>query len=451
MLYLNKFLFTIKKNPNIFSAQDYIMRFGLTNTHIKDLKKYALENLLITHSKNEYFLTEEGKKYLNEHPIQKLKIKNTFIAPEINIEYLKEEKTSSVLTRTIRLAARYLLQNEPLKENSLEKALLAEIKNNEKLISQIEEDFLNGKRIFLNEIFEKYMSKGLTKSLFSIFLLDILSKNIERIAIYEKSQFQLIFDPLMFDRMIICPQNFEIQKTEMENEYILKDISKIILNKKSNNILEITKGLYRIIKNLDKYTINTQNMSKKTLRFRNIILNAKDPISLFERDIPKAFEQKCLQDCDRKFLNDLKTSINELKDCTDKLVLDLKKFIFKSFNTHSKEDLFKRFMLIKDYIGEKDLKILYNNITEVNVLDDLWTNRIATFINTYRVPKDWSDEDFANFKIKTKELAIKFSILEATVGTYDYLETKKSKTILDIYSKLQKAEQITILRKLANL
>ena len=70
MLYLNKFLMGIKRNPRIFKADDIVISLGLTNTQIKNLKKYALENQLITQLKQEYFLTENGEKYLEENPIK---------------------------------------------------------------------------------------------------------------------------------------------------------------------------------------------------------------------------------------------------------------------------------------------------------------------------------------------------------------------------------------------
>ena len=237
----------------------------------------------------------------------------------------------------------------------------------------------------------------------------------------------------------------------MSDEYILKDVSKIILNKKSDNILEITKGLYSIIKSLDKYTMQTQNLSKKTARLRNVIVNAKDPISLFKRDIPKVLDNKELSECDREFLNSLKLSLNELKDCTKNLVKELKSFIFETFQAKTKEELAERFSAIKEYIGENELKILLNNVIETNISEDLWTNRISTFINKHRVPKDWSDEDFADFKVKTKELALKFSLLEATIGTKEGLTTKRFHSVLNSYLNLTKQEQMILMRKIANL
>lgn len=451
MLYLNKLLNGIKGNPIIFKTPDIILTLGLTSSQIKDLKKKALENQLITQTKQGYYLTEKGEKYLLENPLESWISKEYNLRPDVNVEYLKLEKTNSNLTRAIRLLAKHFIEKEELKEFSLEHALKEDLKKCAKLSLKLEEEILGGKRKNLEKIFEKYIQKGITKPLISIVLLEILATNTERIAIYEKGQFQLKLDVLMFDRMVVVPQNFELQKTEMSDEYLLKDISRIILNNKSNNILEITKGLYKIIRSLDKYTMNTKNLSKKTLRFRSVLVNAKDPVSLFERDIPRAFGYENLQDCNRDFLNDLKITIKELKNCVENLTIDLKIFFLESFCAKSKEDLSERFLAIKDFIGEKELSVLLNNVIDTNVSEDLWISRIATYINKYRVPKDWTDEDYANFKVKTKELALKFFVLEATIGTSEKATSKDYHLVLNKVLKLSKQDQLILMRKVINL
>ena len=71
-------------------------------------------------------------------------------------------------------------------------------KSNDEVKKELDEkDILNGKRNDLEYIFEKYINLGLTKSLVSILLLVVLTENNERIAIYERAQFQLKLDSLM--------------------------------------------------------------------------------------------------------------------------------------------------------------------------------------------------------------------------------------------------------------
>lgn len=447
---LNKLLIKILENPKLFKSKEIIMILGLANSQIKKMKKYALENQLIEQVKQEYFLTDKGKIYLDNNPIKSSLGKLSILCSNINVELLKEEKFIPVLTKAIRNLAKYFIQDLEIKDFTLEKALLNDLNSCSGLIQEIENKILDGKRNSLLKISEEFLEKGITKPLFNLILLKVLSKNIGRIAIYEKFQFQLIFDVLVFDRMVACPQNFELQRTEMSDVYLLKELSEIILGNKNENILEITKGLYKIIKSLDKYTLNTQNLSSKTLHLRNVILNAKDPISLFERDIPKALSGKDLYHCDDEFLKVFKSSLHELMNCTDDLIKSLKNFIYKSFKVVSKEDLAKRFLLVADYISDKELKILYNNIVDKDVEEDLWTNRIATCINKFRVPKDWSDEDYSSFKLKTKELALKFFVLESILGTNDCEVSIKYKTVFDNYLKLSKQEQMIFLRNAVN-
>lgn len=454
MEYLNKLLVYVEKDPKIFKKPDLNFIVGLTNTQIKDLKKYAITNELIKEDKKEYFLTPKGQNYLKENPIQSWCCKELPNRPEINLEYLKLDKMPPILTKAIRCLARHLLESEELKENSIEsylmRELLSESSTCKNIKNEIEEYILQGKKIKLTDLFERFMSYGLTKSIVGILLLDILAKNKDILAIYEKLQFQLKLNQLMFDRMIFCPQNFEIKKTIMEDIPIFEDISLVLSDKPTKNILDITKSLIYFIRDLEKYTLNTERLSKKTLRFRNAIMNAKDPISLFNRDIPKVLVGKFLSDCDSEFLSTYKSSIDELKNATKNMIFEINTFFFKSFNSKTREELRSRFESIEEYIGEKELKILFNNVVEKEADDILWINRIATFINKSRVPKDWSDEDVADFKVKVKDLALKLYTLEATVGTANIGQSNKFEKLIAQILSLSKPEQSVILRKVVN-
>ncbi|MDD3436971.1 MAG: hypothetical protein PHC64_07470 [Candidatus Gastranaerophilales bacterium] len=375
----------------------------------------------------------------------------------------------------------------------------------------------SGKRIKVTCLFEKFMTPpyGLTKSIVSVLLLDVLARNKDILAVYENGQFQLKLSALMFDRMVYCPQNFELQKTVMEDLPILENISEIILPCKSTNILDLTKGLIYFIKNLDKYTLNTERLSKNTIRFRNAVLNAKDPINLFYKDIPKILDDKriasrgrriggvglCEQDeqdnpethlsratkpilcqCDKPFVKAFDEAIQELQNSYSNLIKEISTFLFESFicnvntdetlkqvqgdvrgvkvgwayqpnNKELQENLAKRFEAVQEFLSDNELKILHNNIKELNSFDTLWIERIATFINKSRVPKDWSDNDVSDFKIKVKELALKFTTIEAT-ACIDFSEKELSKEfqkLLNEVLNLNKSERYLLMKKVVNM
>ena len=159
---LNKLLLKIAENPRLFKANEIVLILGLTSTQIKNLKKYALENQLITQSKQEYFLTEDGKKYIKKNPIKIWTDENFPLRPNINVELLKEDKFMPNMTKAIRNLAKNILEHQELKAYSLETAILKDLERCDNLFKEIENKVLDGKRNSLLSLFEKYQEKGIT-------------------------------------------------------------------------------------------------------------------------------------------------------------------------------------------------------------------------------------------------------------------------------------------------
>ena len=268
MQYLAKILIAIKKDSKLFQNPEVNFLLGLTTSQVKELKKVAITEGLIEEHKREFTLTKAGEQYIKEVPVISWVDEVNNKRPEINLEYLKLEKTPPTVTKAIRCLARHLLEGEELKENSTEHYLVRELlcskSNCAKIKKEIERFILQNNKFKLTCLFERFRTPpyGLTKSIVSVLLLDVLARNKDTLAIYESGQFQLKLSALMFDRMIYCPQNFELQKTVMEDLPILEELSNIILPYKSTNILDLTKGLIYFVKNLDKYTLITERLNK---------------------------------------------------------------------------------------------------------------------------------------------------------------------------------------------
>ena len=454
MQHLAKTLIAIEKDSKLFQNPEINFILGLTTTLVKELKKTAITEGLIEEHKREFTLTKAGEQYINEVPVISWVDEVNNKRPEINLEYLKLEKAPPTVTKAIRCLARHLLEGEDLKENSTEHYLIRELLCSHASCATIKKDIekfvLQNNKFKLTCLFEKFTTPpyGLTKSMASVLLLDILAKNKDILAIYENGQFQLKLTSLMFDRIVYCPQNFELQKTVIEDLTILEEISEIILPYKSTNILDLTKGLIYFIKNLDKYALTTERLSKNTTRFRNAVLNAKDPINLFYRDIPKILDDKILCQCDKTFVKAFDKAIQELQNSYSSLIKEINTFLFDSFKENSRKKIAKRFEVVQEYLSDNELKILHNNVKELNSTDTLWIERIATFINKSRVPKDWSDNDVANFKIKVKELALNFTTIEATVGAKNIKPDGTLTKLLNQISKLSKPQKMVLVREI---
>ena len=448
---LNKLLMGVKENSQVFSLPNKNFVLGLTTTQVKELKKEAINQRLIFEEKKNYYLTKEGKSYLKNNPVLSWKSQDYPKRPDINLEYLKKEKTPPAVTKAIRDIAKSLLDMETLKEDSVEGYILKEIQDKcIPLIDELQDSILSGDRVFINNVFDKFISYGLTKSIVSVLLLIALSKNKDKIAIYEKGQFQLKLNYLVFDRMIFAPQNFELQKTEIDSYPILEDLSEVVLPIRTNNILDITKGLLYSIRKLDKYALNSERLSNKAIRFRNTIMSAKDPVKLFERDIPKVLIKNTLFNADNTLVKEFEDVIMELQFATANMEEEVRKFTFETFNCSSRKELSDRFLVLNEYLGDSELKIFYKNVVDTEEDDNLWFRRIATFINKYRVPKDWFDSDVADYKVKIKELALKINAIESIVDSLNCQMSDSFKRLLDDIEKLSKPEKNILLKKIVN-
>ena len=127
MQHLAKILTAIKKDSKLFQNPEINFILGLTTTQVKELKKTAITEGLIEEHKREFTLTKAGDQYTNEVPIISWVDEINNKRPEINLEYLKVEKTPPTVTKAIRCLARHLLEDEELKENSTEHYLVREL------------------------------------------------------------------------------------------------------------------------------------------------------------------------------------------------------------------------------------------------------------------------------------------------------------------------------------
>jgi hypothetical protein len=248
--------------------------------------------------------------------------------------------------------------------------------------------------------------------------------------------------------MMFYPENFELYKAVFEKSSVLEDISIFVLPNKTANILDITKGLVDFIRKLDKYTLYTERLSTKALKLRNAVINAKDPINLLTIDVPRIIQARRIKDCDKEFVALLKETLAELNNSKDEMVKEIYTFTLNAFKSQSRQELAERFEKVEEFIGAKELKTLYANITNMDAGDSLWIERIATFINKSRVPKDWTDEDVADYKVKIKELASKFAIIESTAGRA--ASSERVHSLLNSFLQLSKPEQNQLLRRVVN-
>jgi len=333
--------------------------------------------------------------------------------PDLSSEILITTKKSGHITRVVRKTVRHILEGEQIKENSHEMLIIRELFESKDIkVQNIRDEIekfihLASSKANLNGLFDKLSNApfGLTRQIISLILLDVLLRQGDNVSVFEKGQFQLEINPLLFDRLMVNPQKFEVQKNIFtdERKNYLKALSGV-LNKKTNNLLDITKALVDRIKQLDKFTKNTDRLSKSTLKFRNAIINAKEPYKLIFNDIPISLGFKGYETCNNEFFKLLDESIKELDSRYSDLLLEIEDFFFSSFELQpaekNRKNLVKKVKEVEEFISTDEIKIITNAIKTESLPYERWLEKIATVINSKNVPKNWSDYDLAEFKQK---------------------------------------------------
>nr|DAU52963.1 MAG TPA: hypothetical protein [Caudoviricetes sp.] len=456
---VSKLLCKLKDCPEFMKNDDRNYILGMTDSQIQNIKKFALENNLIEEfAKSNFCLTKQAEQFIKKYPYCTWTSNDYPKRPDVNFEYLKLEKCPAALTRSIKSICRILLNEEELKPDSVEESIIREILSESSsfkaINSEIADIILDKKeRITIFEIINKFQKKpyGLTPSIIRILLCDFLISQKNKIAFFENNQFILKTDSVLFERMFAVPEKFEVQYVEPIDMPIIAEISKLILPFETSNILDVTKGLLYLIKNLDKFTLHTENINAKTIKFRNAILNAKDPVKLFYVDIPKIFCSRILCQCDNELTQCISDSIEELQNCYDKLINHLLRYVLKEFKAKNRKELTVRFSHLKDYFSNPAFRVILEFLEDNNNTDKRFIEKFATFLNKSRVPKDWCDMDVADFKLKVKDIAYRFNLIESSAGTIQKKPDTKVKELINEIKKLNQIQQNALLRQVANL
>ena len=131
------------------------------------------------------------------------------------------------------------------------------------------------------------------------------------------------------------------------------------------------------------------------------------------------------------------------------MISEIKLFFFSAFYEIERERLKRRFEKVEDFLGDRELKILHKNIQEAASSNQQWMERIATVVNKSRVPKDWSDEDVADFKFKIAELSMKFLGIETIASSNCVLlKDRRVEEILKKIENLSSIQRMAVLRVL---
>ena len=131
-------------------------------------------------------------------------------------------------------------------------------------------------------------------------------------------------------------------------------------------------------------------------------------------------------------------ALSELKSYYPKLLDELEKHTLQSFCVNSLDELKTKLAKIKEFISNKELLIFANNLESIE--------RLATYVNQKRCPKDWNDLDVADYKLKIKNYSNEYCVMQSALEFDESLLDENTKNLIYEALKLSKIQKALLLK-----
>ena len=131
-------------------------------------------------------------------------------------------------------------------------------------------------------------------------------------------------------------------------------------------------------------------------------------------------------------------ALSELKSYYPKLLDELEKYTLQSFCVNSLDELKTKLAKIKEFIANKELLIFANNLESIE--------RLATYVNQNRCPKDWNDLDVADYKLKIKNYSNEYCVIQSALEFDESLLDENTQNLINEVLKLNKSQRALLLR-----
>jgi len=285
------------------------------------------------------------------------------------------------------------------------------------------------RRISFEELFTRWSKPpfGIRQGVIPILALTIYEAHREELALFVDDLFVPDIDSYGINRLFNDANSISVRYVELAvfGKETLKKVADIFADKthnKKESVLEVAKRIVQYVLDLKPLVKRTDRMSPQTLKFRNSVLNGKDPFELLFRDLPHAYGMEIgeqlgdLKSDDAKKLPTLiKESLNELKTVEIKFDQELKEAVYSALGYNLTDNintrrLAERAQRLKGISGDFSLEAFINGL--IRSKDDKnWIINLASLAAEKPVA-NWFDLDFDRAKYEMYSLVSRFKRVE---------------------------------------
>ena len=249
------------------------------------------------------------------------------------------------------------------------------------------------------------------------------------IALYENGSFIANWSMPVFERFLKAPQQFELKRFRMTGirAELFSQFSEVFnqsTETQKPDLLTVVTPLMRVIAQLPKYTLTTQELSDTAKNLRKVVLNAREPDELLFKQLPEAFgypafgeEMATDSRAISEFFGTLRDALSELEQTYDILLNSVEQLLAEAFgltptSEKLRKQLVKRAEPLLAVTIEMDLKGFLIQVCSAGHDFSSWLEAIATYL-AKKPPSAWIETDKAQFEINLSQIARKFRHFEA--------------------------------------
>lgn len=287
------------------------------------------------------------------------------------------------------------------------------------------------KSLGLNSLFEVWSKPpyGVKSGLLPFFSIAYLMTRKNKIALYLNDTYRASIDDLFLDYLLKTPQTISLRWVDYDSEtlkilelvrnsLIKTDLKSVKLDSKSS-AFETAKSLVTVVDNLNSWVHRTRNLSKETIKIRELIKSAHDPNKLLFDDLPRLLDIDLSGINQKNSFSDISyritKSLNELINAYPNLMNDLGSLLMSELqvglvNEPNLQQLRKRAKNIQGASGDFRTDALAARLSNFEVTEEHISGIASLAAN--KPVKDWIDLDVERAKKEIVSLCAGFKKAE---------------------------------------
>ena len=302
-------------------------------------------------------------------------------------------------------------------------------------IAQIWEEMINflkdnkHRRVSFNELFLKWSKPpyGIRQGIIPILALTIYEAHREELALFVDDLFVPDIDDYGISRLFKDANSIAVRYVELAafGKETLRKVSDIFADRTHNqkeSVLDVAKRIVQYVLDLKPLVKRTDRISPQAIKFRNSVLNGKDPYDLLFQDLPQAYGMtvgKQLGDLDKKDAERLPTlikdSLDELKSVEIRFDQELKEAVYSALGYNLTDNinttkLSERAQRVQGISGDFSLEAFIRALIDSKDNKN-WITNLASLAAEKPVA-NWFDLDFDRAKYEMYSLVSRFKRVE---------------------------------------